>query len=235
LFEKSMEYPRHVALIPDGNRTRAKEHWLEQMEWHFAWFQRSIDLAIYIFENTPIEVFTLWGLSTENLKQRTEYELSYLFTLYEKITENLYEMMKKNQVNFRVVWDITKLPQHLQDFLIEKQQEFSFDSPKCFVLALNYGWQDEILRAINKLVESWENVTKENLEKYLDFYGLPTVDFVIRTKQKLAKRLSWFMLWRIGYAQLYFTDLYCPDFSIEEFNHALMWWNTTLSSQNFGK
>ena len=43
------------------------------------------------------------------------------------------------------------------------------------------------------------------------------------------------MLWRIGYAQLYFTDLYCPDFSIEEFNRALMWWNTTLSSQNFGK
>lgn len=230
-----MEYPRHVALIPDGNRTWAKERWLEQMEGHLAWFQRAIDLAMHLFEKTPIEVFTLWGLSTENLKQRSEYELSYLFKLYETITEELYDMMKKNLVNFRVVWDITKLPQDLQDFLTKKQREFSFDSSKHFVLALNYGWQDEILRAIRKLSHTWEDITKENFEKYLDFAWLPNVDLVIRTKQKLAKRLSGFMLRWIWYAQLYFTDLYCPDFTIEEFNHALMWWNTTLSSQNFGK
>ncbi|MBQ7073653.1 undecaprenyl diphosphate synthase family protein [bacterium] len=58
---------------------------------------------MHLFEKTPIEVFTLWGLSTENLKQRSEYELSYLFKLYETITEELYDMMKKNLVNFRVV------------------------------------------------------------------------------------------------------------------------------------
>lgn len=163
-------------------------------------------------------------------------ELNYLFDLYKKITENLYEMMRKNRVNFRVAGEKTQLPNHLVKFLNEKESEFNFpDSSKTFVLAVNYGWQDEILRAINKLKDSWEDVNKENLEKYMDFGGLPTVDLVIRTKQKLAKRLSGFMLWRIGYAQLYFTDLYCPQFTVEEFNKAIEWWNDSLQSQNFWK
>ena len=118
----------------------------------------------------------------------------------------------------------------------EKELEFKFsDSPKTFVLAVNYWWQDEILRAVNKLSNSWEKVNKENLEKYMDFGWLPTVDLVIRTKQKLAKRLSGFMLWWIWYAQLYFTDLYCPQFTVEEFDKAIKWWDDSLQSQNFWK
>jgi undecaprenyl diphosphate synthase len=78
-------------------------------------------------------------------------------------------------------------------------------------------------------------ITKENMEKYLDFNWLPNLELVIRTKQKLAKRLSGFMLWWIWYAQLYFTDLYFPDFNVEEFKKALEWYNTTVNTQNFGK
>ena len=74
-----------MAVIPDWNRTWAKEHWKMSLEWHLEGFQRCIELAIHIFENTSIDVFTLWGLSTENLKNRTEAELSYLFDLYKRI------------------------------------------------------------------------------------------------------------------------------------------------------
>jgi len=163
-------------------------------------------------------------------------ELNYLFDLYKRITENLYDMMRENHVNFRFAGDKTQLPSHLVNFINEKESEFVFpDSPKTFVLAVNYGWQDEILRAIKKLNDSWEKITKENLEKYMDFGWLPTVDLVIRTKQKLAKRLSGFMLWWIGYAQLYFTDLYCPQFTVDEFNKAIERRNSSLDSQNFWK
>lgn len=231
-----MQYPKHVALIPDWNRTWAKERGKLWIEWHFEWFQRCIELAVHIFENTDIDVFTLWGLSTENLKNRTQMELDYLFWLYKKITEDLYEVFRKCHVNFRVAWDKSKLPNYLVQFLNEKESEFKYrDSSKTFVLAINYGWQDEILRAMKKLKDSGDEVSQENLEKYMDFGWLPTVDLVIRTKQKLAKRLSWFMLWWIGYAQLYFTDLYCPDFTVEEFEKAITWWNDSLWSQNFGK
>ena len=230
-----MEYPKHIAFIPDGNRTWAKEHWLTSMEWHYAGFQRAIDLARYLFEKTPVDVFTLWGLSTENLKKRSESELSYLFTLYENVTEALYDMMRKYQVNFRVAGDLSGLPQNLQDFLLQKQQAFTFDSPKVFVLAVNYGGQDEILRGVKKLIDRGEEITKENLEKDMDFWNLPVVDLVIRTKQQFTKRLSGFMLWWIWYAQLYFTDLFCPDFTVDELEKALIWWNSTLDTQNFGK
>ena len=107
-----MQYPKHVALVPDGNRTWAREWWKTSLQWHLEWFQRCIELAIYIFDSTDIDVFTLWWLSTENLKNRTKVELSYLFDLYKRITENLYDMMRKNHVNFRVAGDKTQLPEH---------------------------------------------------------------------------------------------------------------------------
>ena len=195
-----------------------------------------IKLAQYVYTQTDIEVFTLWGLSTENLTNRTQQELDYLFDLYRKITENLYELFRQERVNFRVAGDMEGLPHDLVDFLEQKQDEFTYpDSKKTFVLAVNYGGQDEILRAMKKLVVSGDTISKENLEKYSDFWGLPPVELVIRTKQQLAKRLSGFMLWWIGYAQLYFTDLYCPDFTVKELQKALDWYEQSLESQNFGK
>lgn len=231
-----MQYPKHVALIPDWNRTWAKERWKMGIEWHLEWLRRCEELSTYIFENTDVEVFTVWWLSTENLKNRTQDELNYLFGLYKKTSEDMKDVFRKNHVNFRVVWDMDKLPDELVEFFNEKMEEFKYlDSNKTFVMAINYWWQNEILRAIKKLCDSWCEINQENLEKYMDFWWLPTVDLVIRTKQKLAKRLSWFMLWRIWYAQLYFTDVYCPDFTVDEFEKAIARWRDSLGSQNFGK
>jgi undecaprenyl diphosphate synthase len=121
-------------------------------------------------------------------------------------------------------------------FLKERMEEFKYDdSKKTFVMAINYWWQDEILRAMKKLKDIGDEVSQENLEKYMDFWWLPTVDLVIRTKQRLAKRLSWFMLRWIGYAQLYFTDLYCPEFTVDEFEKAITRWRDSLGTQNFWK
>lgn len=229
-----MQYPKHVALIPDWNRTWAREHWKMSIEWHLEWLYRCEELADYIFENTDIDVFTIWGLSTENLKNRTQTELNYLFELYKKTSEDMKESFHKNRVNFRIAWDISKLPDGLVKFFTEVMEEFNYpDSKKTFVMAINYWWQDEILRAVKKLNDSWDEVNQENLERYMDFGWLPTVDLVIRTKQKLAKRLSGFMLWWIGYAQLYFTDLYCPEFTVDEFKRAIKRWRDSLETQNF--
>ena len=230
-----MNYPKHVALIPDGNRTWAKEKWFMSFVGHLEWFNKVIEITQYIFSKTPIEVFTIWGLSTENLKNRSEKELEYLFELYKKIPQDLFDFLKEKKVNFKVVWNKNRLPDHLINFLNQKEKELTVNSWKTLVLAINYGWQDEILRWIQKLCDNKEAATKENLEKYMDFGWLPPVELVIRTKQKLAKRLSGFMLWWIGYAQLYFTDLYCPDFTIDEFQKALEWYSSTVKTQNFGK
>lgn len=231
-----MNYPKHVAIIPDGNRTWAKTKWLTSFQWHLKGFNKVIQIAEYIFTKTPIQVFTIWWLSTENLKNRSKEELDYLFELYKKIPWNLYNILKENKVNLYLSWNIEQLPDHLVNFLKEKVKQLTFlESKKYLTLAINYGWQDEILRWIKALIETKEEVTKENLEKHLDFWILPNVELVIRTKQQLAQRLSWFMLWWIWYAQLYFTNLYCPDFTIEEFEKALLWFDSTIQTQNYGK
>lgn len=114
-----------------------------------------INIAKYLYDKTPIEVFTLRGLSTENLSNRSQEELSYLFDLYKKITEDLYELFRLHSVNFRVAGDLDGLPEDLSAFLREKMAEFSFsESTKTFVLAVNYGGQDEILRAVKSLIAS---------------------------------------------------------------------------------
>ncbi len=228
-------YPEHVAIIPDGNRTWAKEHWFPSFSGHLEGFNRIVEIWKYIFTQTPIKVYTVWWLSTENLKNRSQQELDYLFELYKKIPTDLFDMLKENKVNFRVAWNRKGLPQHLLNFLDKKIEELTFDTDRYMFLAINYWWQDEILRAMEKLCENNEKPTKENLEKYMDFWNVPPVQLVIRTKQKLAQRLSGFMLWWIGYAQLYFTPKYCPELTVEEFQKALAWYDQTAETQNYWK
>ena len=233
---KIVNYPKHVAIIPDWNRTWAKKHWFPSFSGHLQWFNRVVEIWTYVFEETPIEVYTVWWLSTENLKNRSEEELSYLFELYKKIPKDLFEMLAKNKVNFRLAWNRKWLPDHLLDFLDYKIKELTFkDSSKYMFLAINYWWQDEILRAMKKVCKNNEEATKENLEKYMDFGNVPHVELVIRTKQKEAQRLSWFMLWWIWYAQLYFTPIHCPELTIDEFKKALEWYSQTVKTQNFWK
>lgn len=110
LILQSMQYPKHIAIIPDGNRTRAKEKNLPSMIGHLEGFHQMIKLAIYVIEQTPIQVFTLRGLSTENLKNRSAEELSYLFDLYQQITKQLEATLAEHQINIRIVGDLTQLP-----------------------------------------------------------------------------------------------------------------------------
>lgn len=233
-----MIYPKHIALIPDGNRTRAKEKDFHQMVWHMEWSKRVTEIIKYLFKNTTVEVFTTWWLSTENLQKRTSEELEYLFELYKNFNEGLFEFMSENKINFKRVWSAIWLPKHLLDFLYWKMKDLSFKTNKYVVLAINYWWRDEILRWVNKrLSETWgkKPLDEKTLSNNLDFAWLPPIELVIRTKWELAKRLSGFMLWWIGYAQLYFTATKCPDFKEEQLKQALTRFDKVANKRNFGK
>jgi len=240
-----MNYPKHVAIIPDGNRTWATENWFVKVAGHLEWFKRMMEIAEYVFTETSIDVLTVWWLSTENLKNREQEELEYLFDIYMKIPAQLEKILEENNVKFQVAGDIKQLPQKLQDYFAQKIEETKdFPWEKVFVLAVNYGWQDEIVRWVNKLIDSWEltmdngkidKITPENLSKYLDFGDLPNVNLVLRTKWDMAKRLSGFLLWWIGYAQLWFTAKRCPELTVKEFIKALNWYDGIIQYQNMGK
>lgn len=233
-----MIYPRHIALIPDGNRTRARENDYSKYVWHLQGFNRVAEIIQYLFSKTDVEVFTVWWLSTENLKKRSDEELEYLFELYKNIPENVENFLKSNKVNFAVIGSMEWLPSHLVDFVNKKNEEFDFGSKRTVVLALNYWGRDEIIRWIKnfqKENKDLKNLNENVLGQYMDLWKYPNIEMVVRTKWDIATRLSGFMLWRIGYAELFFSKNKCPEFDVERLEEALKRFDNISSNRNFGK
>ena len=123
-----MNWPKHVAIIPDWNRTWAKENNYPKMVWHVRWFQQAVNITNYVFSSTPIRVLTLWWLSTENLKWRSKEELDYLFDIFMQVPKQLEQLFKKEKIKFKAVWNLKQLPEKLQKFL--KQQQKKTDNYK---------------------------------------------------------------------------------------------------------
>lgn len=138
------------------------------------------------FSQTPIEVFTLRGLSTENTTNRPQDELDYLFEIYKRITDELHDFLVEQQVNLRRVGKAEGLPDDLVLFMQRKQQELSFpESERHLCIAINYGGRDEIIRGVQDWYTKGDTsvpLTEEVLSTHMDFGDLPPIELVIRTK-----------------------------------------------------
>ncbi len=235
-----MNYPRHIAIIPDGNRTRAKERNLPSSIWHKTWHERAKELAMYTLWETPIEVITFRWASTENIKERSQEELSYLYEIYQIITTDMEEFYDTHGIGIKWIGSEQWLPQNLITFFREQEKRFVSKNGKHVIIAVNYGWRDEIMRGIKKYIhEEWvseiDHITEEKLSTYMDLWNIPPVDLVIRSKGEVAKRLSGFMSRWIWYAELYFFDKYFPDFTVEELKKSLSRFDSIVDHRNFGK
>jgi len=233
-----MNYPKHIAFIPDGNRTWAKERDLPQMAGHMEWQNTAIKLMKYIFGETPIEVATFWGLSTENSKKRSEEELDYLSELYELVLWNINDFLVEQKVSFRWIGSPEWLPEKVVNVLESCSQKHNYDSPRTLVIAINYWGQDEIVRGVKSMVASWiteDEVTAESIGKSLDLWDLPCVELVVRTKGEYAKRTSGFMSWWIGYSEIFFSEKYYPDLLPPVLEEILTWFDGMAKHRNYGK
>jgi len=141
-----MHYPKHIAIIPDGNRTRAKNNWFEQIAGHVEWQKTSLALLKYIFEKTTIDVATVRWLSTENAKKRSQEELEYLYGIYKYAIDQLEDFLISMKISFRWIWNTIWLPNNIIELLKDTAKKHNYDSTKAFVLAINYWWRDEIVR-----------------------------------------------------------------------------------------
>jgi len=232
-----MNYPRHIGIIPDGNRTRAKEKYLPSVLGHKAGFEQAKKLVKYTLWDTPIEVITLRGASTENIKERSPEELSYLYEIYQTITEDMQQFYDDNGIGFKWIGSSDGLPSSLVDFFHMQEQRYQSKNGKYSILAVNYGWRDEIIRGIEQFQKNYPNtkMTEENLSQSMDLGQFPSIDLVIRTKAKVAQRLSGFMTRWIGYAELYFSEKYFPDFDVAELQKSLERFDSVAQQRNFGK
>lgn len=212
MSSNSKDNPKHIAIIMDGNGRWAKEQGLKRTAGHEQGAKTVRAITTHC-KNIGIQYLTLYAFSTENWS-RPKLEVEFLMKLLEKYLKNELEFYKENNTRFKAIGDISKFSKTLQKRIRITEEQTSSCTGLTQILALNYGSQDEILRAIKKLNEQKLQITKENFESCLDTAGVPDVDMLIRTSGEI--RLSNYLLWQNAYAELFFTNTYWPEFTTNE-------------------
>lgn len=204
---ESTKIPQHIAFICDGNRRWAEKRGLPPLMGHRAGIANFENLVDW-FMKRGVSTITFYIFSTENWN-RSKEEVDFLMDLfYTELNKNMKHAMEKN-LRYRVLGSRDKLPKKLAA-LCDKLEETSAENTGGTVaFALNYGGQDEIVRAVNAAIENGKPVDKDSFETYLDTGDLLPVDLMVRTSNE--NRISNFLLWKLAYAELLFLPEHWPD------------------------
>jgi undecaprenyl diphosphate synthase len=208
--------PRHVAIIMDGNGRWAKKRMLPRAMGH----KRGVETVRNIVRaagDLGLETLSLYAFSSENWK-RPEEEINDLMGLMRDFIKSDLDELAANDVRLKIIGDYKALAPDIVDMLEESIARTSKNSRTTLAVALNYGSQDEMVRAARAAAAQGE-ITAANIEANLDTAGLPPLDLLIRTSGE--QRLSNFMLWQAAYAEFWFTETLWPDFNKDELAAAL--------------
>ena len=216
--------PRHVAIIMDGNGRWASYRGLLRSAGHSAGV-KTLKKILTVAVNLNLEALTVYAFSTENWK-RPHSEVDFLLHLFSEYLEKEKREMHEKNVQLRFLGRIEEFSAGIQNQIQDATTLMKNNTGVKFNIAANYGGQDEILRAAQKLASkvsigkiSTRDIDAELFESELDTHGLPPVDLLIRTSGDM--RISNFLLWQAAYAELWFTNTQWPEFSPEEFVDAL--------------
>lgn len=211
--------PKHIAIIMDGNRRWAKKRLLPGIIGHTNGV-KTVKKIVKFARELNIQVLTLYAFSTENWK-RPKNEISGLMTLLKTYLKSELKNMFDNEISFRVLGDISKIPEDIQTELKNTIDKTKNMKGLVLNIALNYGSRQEILTACKSLINKGiQNPTEQDLSDSLYTKGLPDPDLLIRTSGE--KRISNFLLWQIAYTEIYVTNVLWPDFTEEDFCKAII-------------
>lgn len=203
------DFPKHIAIIMDGNGRWAKQRGLKRTAGHEEGAKVVREITTHCGQ-LGVQFLTLYAFSTENWS-RPKLEIEFLMKLLEKYLTNELEIYLENNVRFKAIGDLSKFSTSLQKRVALTQEKTAKCTGLTQVLALNYGSRDEITRAVKKLVEHNLEISEESIESCLDTAHIPDVDILIRTSGEV--RLSNFLLWQSAYAEMFFVQKYWPEFS----------------------
>ncbi len=215
--------PAHIAIIMDGNGRWATERGLPRHEGHKQGVE-TVRETVRNCNELGIKVLTLYAFSTENWK-RPDWEVRYLMGLPEQYFERELPELIRNNVQVRMIGEPSRLPRRVLKVIREGTEATSNNNGMVLNFALNYGSRTEILSAVNQLVAEAaagkikRKITEKKLASYLYTKDLPDPDLLIRTSGEM--RISNFLLWQLAYSELYFTEVYWPDFNKQHLLEAI--------------
>ena len=215
--------PKHVAIIMDGNGRWAKAHNKSRSYGHRNGSENVIKIVEACCE-LNIKYLTLYAFSTENWR-RPEEEKKALFKLLKEFYKKEIKRLISNNILVKHIGDIEAFPKDTVKTIKETERE---TSEKCkepiltVILALNYGFRDEMKNAVKNICKDIKNeiiniddINETLISNYLYTKNIPDPDFIIRTSGE--NRLSNFLMYQASYSELYFTNILWPDFSKEDF------------------
>jgi undecaprenyl diphosphate synthase len=217
---KRRSYPKHIAIIMDGNGRWAKQRGLPRSAGHHQGtenLRRILRSAVEM----DIEILTIYAFSTENWS-RPKREVQLLLRILEMVIDRELNELNENGVQIRHIGELSGVPERLQQ-KVRYACEMTRNNDRLILnVAFNYGGRDEIVHAVQDIIRAGtpaEDVTEDLISSYLYTRGLPDPDLVIRTSGEY--RLSNFLIWQGSYAEYYYTDIFWPDFNEGELQKAI--------------
>ena len=226
--------PRHIAIIMDGNGRWATERGKQRSYGH----QAGVDTVRKITSECTrlgVKFLTLYTFSTENWNRPAD-EVAALMGLVLSSLED--EIFMKNNVRFRVIGDMGRLPGPVRDKLQETMDHTAGNTAMTMVVALSYSSKWEITKAVREIASDVKDgkfgigdIDEEMISGRLQTNFMPDPELLIRTGGEV--RISNYLLWQIAYSELYFCDTYWPDFDEECLHKAIASYQSR--QRRFGK
>jgi undecaprenyl diphosphate synthase len=226
--ENELNIPKHVAIIMDGNGRWAKKKRMPRNYGHTQG-SKNVEKICEDAYKMGIKYLTVYAFSTENWV-RPQEEVNALMKLLATYLETSIKTSTKNNMRVRIIGDTSKLSEDLRNSIAALEEASKNNTGLNFQVAINYGGRDELLRAAKALAmdikannTDIDHIDEAKFEQYLDTYGIPDPDLLIRTSGE--QRLSNFLLWQLAYTEFYFTEVLWPDFDKAELMKAVEYYS----------
>lgn len=217
--------PKHIAIIPDGNRRWAKKRLSSAQEGHREGADTLME-TVKAAKELGIEEITFFSFSTENWN-RSEEEIMALMVLMASYLLDQRDEMVQSGIKLGTIGELSSLPAFLRQAIHDTKIATQDCDKIHLILALNYGARDELCRAFRAMLNDYDHkllnkddITEETIASYLDTHPWQDPELLIRTSGEM--RISNFLLWQISYSELHVSPVLWPDFTPEYLLQAIL-------------
>lgn len=218
----------------DGNRRFAEKLSTIITLGHKRWGD-TLEHVIEWCYNEGISYASFWALSKENILERSETEINYIYGLLREKFPPMIERFQKGNIVLEAIGDFWILPPDIRQIILGAIEKTACETPKMtVVLAIGYSGQDEIIRGVKRCIAEWidpRGLDEKTFLTYLDTGRYPPPDLIVRTGGNI--RHSGYFLYQSAYSEYYFTEKLWPEFDKAEFDKALTYYSWV--KRNFGK
>ena len=227
--------PEHIAIIMDGNGRWAGSRGLPRAAGHRAGV-KALRNIVEFCAGEGIRGLTVYAFSSENWR-RPKNEVGFLMELFINALEEQVEELHQHRINIRFIGELGRFPEKLRQSITAAETLTEDNDGLQLRVAANYGGRWDICNAFKLLYEkilagdiSPDEVDEQLIGRFLALSDLPEPDLFIRTGGE--KRISNYLLWQLAYTEMYFSDVFWPDFSVENLVEACEWFE--MRQRRFG-